>query len=82
MQRDAKWDKRWIGVAEHIARFSKDPSTQVGAVIVDGMNRLVSIGYNGFPRGVADDDERYNNRKTKLKLIVHAEANAISFELS
>src|SRR6478736_2390241 len=73
-----KWDKRFIELAKHVSTWSKDPSTKVGAVIVDPSTRkVVSMGFNGFPRGVDDTDERYNDRDTKLSLICHAELNAI-----
>ena len=72
-----KWDKRFLELAQQISTYSKDPSTQVSAVIVDDKNRIVSVGYNGFPRGVEDTEERYNDRDTKIKMIVHAEVNAI-----
>lgn len=70
------WRDRWIGMAEHVATWSKDPSTKVGAVIVDDHQRLLSIGWNGFPRGVADDG-RLHDRPVKYSLTVHAEMNAI-----
>ena len=72
------WDRRFIHLAEHIASWSKDPSTKVGAVIVDAKRRVISMGYNGFPRGLSDDG-RLNHRDTKLALTLHAEANAILF---
>ncbi len=72
-----KWDCRFLELAKHVAQWSKDPSTQVGAVIVDDLRRIVSVGYNGFPRGVVDSAERYEDRKQKYALVVHAEANAI-----
>jgi len=50
----------------------------VGAVIVDINNRVVSVGYNGFPKGISDDI-RLDNRETKYKMIVHAECNALLF---
>ena len=68
-----------IGMAQHVALLSKDPSTKVGAVIFDPKRRLVSAGYNGFARGVKDSPERLNNRDTKYRLILHAEKNAIMF---
>ena len=74
-----KWDRRFIDLAVHASMWSKDPSTQVGAVIVDKENRVVSLGYNGLPRGVEDTPDRLNNRELKLKLTVHAELNAIQF---
>ena len=61
-----------------VSTWSKDPSTQVGAVIVDPSRRVVSLGYNGFPVGVSDDF-RLDNRKIKYKMVVHAESNALLF---
>ena len=74
-----KWDRRFLALAEHVAQWSKDPSTKTGAVIIDSNNRVVSIGYNGFPRGVDDSLERLENRETKYKIIVHCERNALLF---
>jgi len=71
------WDFRFIQLAETIASWSKDPSTKVGSVIVDSKRRVIGLGYNGFPRGIEDTDERYSNRETKLKLVCHAERNAL-----
>lgn len=68
-----------LGMANHLSRLSKDPSTKVGAVIFDDKRRLVSGGYNGFPRGVRDTEDRLMDRETKLKMTVHAEKNAIAF---
>ncbi len=48
----SKWADRFMSLAEHVATWSKDPSTQVGCVIVDKQNRVVSLGFNGFPRGI------------------------------
>lgn len=73
----SKWDARFMALAEHIADWSKDPSTKVGAVIVNSMRGIVGLGFNGFPRGVEDHAERYANKPTKYKMIVHSEANAI-----
>jgi dCMP deaminase len=71
-----KWDKRFISVARLIATWSKDPSTKVGAVIVDSHNRIVSTGFNGFPRGVIDTE---TPRDIKLLRTIHAEENALLF---
>jgi dCMP deaminase len=68
-----------IGMARHVAKLSKDPSTKVGAVIFDDKRRIVSAGYNGFARGVKDDPKRLEDRDTKYKLTLHAEKNAILF---
>lgn len=72
-----KWDRRFIELAKHISTWSKDPSTQVGAVLVGKNKEILSVGFNGFPRNIADTDERLNNRPVKYELIVHAEINAI-----
>lgn len=73
-----KWDRRFLDLAAHISTWSKDPSTQVGAVLVNPENNLVvGIGYNGFARGVKDTEERLTTRDLKYKLVVHAEVNAI-----
>ena len=68
-----------VEMAAHVAKLSKDPSTQVGAVIFDRKRRIVSAGYNGLARGVNDTAERLENRDIKYKLILHAEKNAILF---
>lgn len=71
-----KWDRIWLDDALSVARKSKDPSTRVGAVIVRD-NDKIAEGWNGFPRGIADTDDRYNDRDMKLKLVVHGEMNAV-----
>ena len=71
-----KWDRRYLKLAQEVSKWSRDPSTKVGAVIVKD-NRVVATGYNGFPQYVEDTDERYLNRDVKYKLTVHAELNAI-----
>jgi dCMP deaminase len=72
-----KWDKRFLDLAEHISQWSYDPRTKVGAVIVDDKKRVVSMGYNGFPRGVQDLESRYEDRPTKHLFVCHAERNAL-----
>lgn len=72
-----KWDRRFLELANHIATWSKDPSTKVGAVIVRSDRTVAAIGYNGFPRGVLDHAERYADRDQKYPMVVHAETNAI-----
>ncbi len=74
------WNKYFMKLAKLSARRSKDPSTQVGAVIVDNENKIVSIGYNGMPRGCSDDKFCWGKDKTvdnKYLYVVHAEVNAI-----
>ncbi|MGN0904592.1 MAG: deoxycytidylate deaminase [Alphaproteobacteria bacterium] len=72
-----KWQRRFFDLAALVAAWSKDPSSQVGAVIVDDRKRIVSVGFNGLPIGVDDTEDRLNRREIKYELIVHAEANAI-----
>ena len=70
-----KWRDRMINLAKHVSEWSKDKS-KVGAVLVSKKGGDITLGYNGFPFGVKDDD-RYDEKKTKLNIIVHAEVNAI-----
>ena len=72
-----KWDSRMMELADLVAGWSKDPSTKVGCVIMRPDRTVASMGYNGFPRGVMDRVDRYEDRPTKYKFVVHAEANAI-----
>ena len=72
-----KWDLRHYLLAMHVASWSKDPTTQVGAVIVGKCRRDISIGYNGFPPGIEDLPERYMDRPTKYLFTQHAERNAL-----
>ncbi len=73
------WDEYFMGVALLAAMRSKDPSTQVGACIVDNQNVIISTGYNGFPIGCSDDDFSWEREgeDTKYPFVVHAELNAI-----
>jgi dCMP deaminase len=71
------WHARFFELAQHISCWSKDPSTKVGAVIVNDKKQVLSHGYNGFPRGIQDTEERYNDRNLKLRLVCHAERNAL-----
>ena len=72
-----KWDLRFLELAKHISDWSKDPSTKVGCIIVGEDREIRSTGFNGFPRGIEDTDERLNDREQKYPLICHAEENAI-----
>lgn len=71
-----KWDSRYMDLARHVSLWSKDPRKQVGAIITD-KQYVRGIGFNGFPRGVEDSEQVLNDKTVKLKLIVHAEVNAI-----
>lgn len=73
----ALWDSRFIQSCMLFASWSKDPSTKVGAVIVDQKRRIIGEGYNGFPRGVEDWPSRLNDREVKYRYTVHAELNAV-----
>jgi dCMP deaminase len=75
-----KWDEYFMGIAQLSALRSKDPSTQVGACIVDGAHKVVSIGYNGMPRGVDDEKVPWGHGEgleSKYLYVCHAEFNAI-----
>ncbi len=71
------WDARFLRLALHIAQWSKDPSTQVGCVVVGPDREIRSTGFNGFPRGISDSPARLNDREQKYPLVCHAEENAI-----
>lgn len=77
MSDQLRWDRHFINLALENARMSKDPATQVGAVIVGPDREVRSMGYNGLPRGIADTPERLNDKELKRSLVVHAEMNAI-----
>jgi len=72
-----KWDSRFLDLARHVSKWSKDPSTQVGAVLVNPDRLVIGLGFNGFPRGVSDDPALYSDRPTKYLRVVHAEVNAV-----
>ncbi|MAY12566.1 MAG: hypothetical protein CMB21_02005 [Euryarchaeota archaeon] len=72
-----KWDIRFLELAKHIAGWSKDPSTKVGCIVVGEDREIRSTGFNGFPRGISDDNDRLLDREKKYPLICHAEENAI-----
>ena len=74
------WNEYFMGIAVNSSMRSKDPSTQVGACIVNPMNKVVSIGYNGMPSGVDDDQvswEPLEGLNSKYLYVAHAELNAI-----
>ena len=77
-----QWDEYFMGVAQLAAKRSKDPSTQVGACIVSSDNKILSIGYNGFPIGCSDDEFPWEKTDTspdhnKYLYSTHSELNAI-----
>ena len=78
------WDEYFMGIAELSALRSKDPSTQVGACIVSADNKILSMGYNGFPKGCSDDifpwtkiRAEHDPYNAKYVYVTHAELNAI-----
>ena len=76
------WDEYFMGIALLSSMRSKDPSTQVGACIVSDDNKIMSVGYNGFPRGCSDDEYPWErsadcSNDTKYPFVCHAELNAI-----
>ena len=72
-----QWDRRWLDLADHVSQWSKDQSTKVGCVIVGEANQVLSLGYNGFPRGVNDTPPERHQRPAKYKWTEHAERNAL-----
>ena len=72
-----KWKRHFLRMALLHADMSKDPSTQVGAVVVGPDREVRSVGINGFPMGITDTYHRLHDREKKLQLIVHAEMNAL-----
>lgn len=72
-----KWHLRFLRLAREVSSWSKDPSTQVGCVLVSPDRRFLHPGYNGLPSGIADTAERLLDRDLKLALTIHAEENAI-----
>lgn len=77
--RVCKWDDRFLAMAAFVSGWSKDPSTKVGAVIVEGSVNIISLGFNGFPQAMVDKPEYLNNREEKYSRVVHGEINAILF---
>lgn len=74
---NSKWQARFSDLAKEVASWSKDPSSQVGAVIVRPDRSVASVGFNGFPRGVEDSQDVIADRNAKLLRTIHAELNAI-----
>lgn len=81
MTKHISWDEYFMGVAILSSYRSKDPSTKVGACIVNEDKRIIGIGYNGFPFGCSDDEFPWGKEgkdlDTKYPYVVHAEPNAI-----
>lgn len=86
MRKPISWDELWMGMAKLVAQRSKDPNTQVGAVLVSPDNKRVAVGYNGFPSGLTETEELWRSPTqeeldqgaiTKYDRVVHAEPNAL-----
>ena len=73
---EEKWHIRFMRIANEIASWSRDPSTKVGCVLVKD-KKIISTGYNGFPKNISDDLNRLNDRNFKYEATIHAETNAI-----
>ena len=71
-----KWHIRFMRLTREISTWSKDPSKKIGALIVNEDRRILASGYNGFPKGIKDD-ERLDNKEIKYSLVIHAELNAL-----
>jgi len=70
------WDTYFMGIADAVSKRSKDPSTQVGAVLVDIENRIIGTGYNGMPPGMKESNKLWNTT-VKFSFVIHSEMNAI-----
>jgi dCMP deaminase len=73
----SKWDQRFCDLAQFVSQWSKDPNAKVGAVVFSRRGGDITVGYNGFPMGVEDSEERLTDKTRKLDMIVHAEVNAL-----
>lgn len=74
-----KWDVRFLRLTKEVSKWSKDPSTKTGAVIVRPNGSICSTGFNGLPQCMPDHAEYYDNREEKYSRIVHCEVNALIF---
>jgi len=71
------WDCRFLELAKHIAEWSHDPNAKIGAVIVNSLGQVISVGTNGFPQNVEETENRVADKTLKNQMTVHAETNAI-----
>ena len=76
-EQEEKWHERFIKLAHEVATWSKDPSTKVGCILVKD-KKVISTGYNGFPKGISDSFDRLMDREQKYEITVHAEINAVT----
>lgn len=73
------WEEYFLEIAKTVSKRSKDPSTKIGAVIVDEKNRPISFGYNGLPQHSDESRLTLTERPLKYHYVIHAEMNAILF---
>ena len=75
----AEWDDYFLKIAETVALKSKDPSSQMGCVIVDQNKRVVSVGFNGLIRGADESKMTLSERPMKYRFVIHSEMNALIY---
>ena len=75
--KENKWHVRFLRLAKEVSTWSIDPSTKVGCVLVKN-KRVISTGYNGFPKNISDNFDRLLDREKKYEITVHAEVNAVT----
>jgi dCMP deaminase len=74
---EEKWHVRFLRLAQEVSTWSLDPSTKVGCILVKN-KRVISTGYNGFPKNISDSFDRLIDREQKYEMTVHAEVNAVT----
>jgi dCMP deaminase len=74
---EEKWHIRFLRLAKEVSKWSIDPSTKVGCILVRN-KRVISTGYNGFPKNISDNFDRLLDREKKYEITVHAEVNAVT----
>ena len=79
MSKQKDWDEYFMGIAEAVSKKSKDPSSQMGCVIVDDKKRVVSMGYNGLIQGADETKMTLSERPMKYYFAIHSEMNAVIF---
>ena len=75
--KEKKWHVRFLRLAKEVSTCSIDPSTKVGCILVKN-KRVISTGYNGFPKNISDNFDRLLDREKKYEITVHAEVNAVT----
>ena len=79
MNNQKQWDEYFMNIAEAVSKKSKDPSSQMGCVIVDTNKRVVSMGYNGLVQGANESKMTLSERPMKYYFVIHSEMNAVLF---